>query len=285
MGACCPGGNSKAVKKCPPPPVLLNEKTKKKQTKHVISAKRPHKLHHQPKLSTKVKHDLSRPHYRRHALNASMIPDPKSSRKPRFHHSKKRLAKPLSLAESETEGSGSGTTSTTSSEDGKTTEKKDGKTTSTIGSAAKSKGRKGSTIARPLSGLMANKVMSVSSMGVESFKRNLGNYAPTTPLVLLFTNQNDNHNALTALLESMSNKFRTAVFLKAPMEKNMVAQQRFNITNTPTWVAFKNHVPVGRVAGTNPADVAELVRVVFDVREDGNEGGGGGGPFTMFNPY
>ncbi len=143
---------------------------------------------------------------------------------------------------------------------------------------------KTSTIAKPLGGLMANKVMSVASMGVENFRNNLGNFAPTTPLILLFTNQNDDHFTLKSLMESMSNKFRTAVFLKAPIEKNMVAQQRFNIINTPTWIAFKNHVPVGRVVGTNPADVSELVRVVFDLKEEGKEGGGGG-PFTMFNPF
>ncbi len=265
MGACCPGGNSKAFKKSPPPPCppgLLSQEVGK-----------PQKLYSHG-------HPKHRHRHKRHALNAAKLSAPKSTHKKiRFRRSKRRLAKPLILTESESVGSGSGSekpTTTTSSEDDKTRSKPSALTSESV--------EKTSTIAKPLGGLMANKVMSVASMGVENFRKNLGTFAPTTPLILLFTNQNDDHFTLKSLMESMSNKFKTAVFLKAPIEKNMVSQQRFNITNTPTWIAFKNHVPVGRVVGTNPADVSELVRVVFELQEEGKEGGGGG-QFTMFNPF
>ncbi len=109
--------------------------------------------------------------------------------------------------------------------------------------------------------------VSVRSLGAEKFRQRIGMLAPTTPLVLLFTNRADDGKILNRTLEAMSEKFKMALFMKAFLEKNEHAMKKFDITDSPTWIAFKNNVPVGRVVGRNADEVEELARLIYDITE------------------
>ncbi len=119
-------------------------------------------------------------------------------------------------------------------------------------------------------------------MGVNKFRDHIGKFAPTPPLVLLFARKTDDLRKLKLVTQSLSKKFKSALILKAPVEKNAIAIERYNVTRTPAWVAFKNHVPVGRVTGTSEDQVTELIKVVFGLEEEAEEGGG---IFAMLNPF
>ncbi len=138
---------------------------------------------------------------------------------------------------------------------------------------------------KPMNMIVANQVDSVEKMGYSKFKRNMGMFAPTTPLLLVFAKYSDDQARVKHLMEVMSNRFGKAIFMKAPLEKNMVARHRFNIVDSPVWIAFKNYEPVARVVGNHEKDITELVKTAFNIVEDNMGGEEGIGRFPLFNPF
>ncbi len=131
----------------------------------------------------------------------------------------------------------------------------------------------------------ARKVNNLDDLGFSSFKKNLGKFAPTAPLVIVFASSSDDHRTLDVIMERVSNRFGGVVFLNAPLEKNGLAMKRYKITESPVWIAFKNHEPVARVVGTNEAEIVELVKVAFDLDESSPQRKGGKGMYGLTSPF
>ena len=100
----------------------------------------------------------------------------------------------------------------------------------------------------------------LSAMGIEDFRQRLGELAPTTPLIILFMGREDDQQGLTSTLSSLAESYPNVIFLKASMDKNDKAAREFGVQSTPTWMAFKNHVPNGSYEGADQGGAESLVQ-------------------------
>ncbi len=103
-------------------------------------------------------------------------------------------------------------------------------------------------------------IVDLSNLGIEEFRQRLGELAPTVPLIVLFTSASDDEGALSQMLSSLAESYPNVIFLKAQMERNEKAAREFNIAGSPTWMAFKNHVPNGDYVGADQGAVESLVQ-------------------------
>ena len=117
--------------------------------------------------------------------------------------------------------------------------------------------------------LPITQVGSIGELGVDEFRTKMGELAPTTPLVIVFVKTGDDVMALSDIMTNLNQTYQNVFFLTANVEKNEKAANDLNVTDTPTWVAFKNHTATGSYVGDNPGSVEGLVKSVIPEAEGG----------------
>lgn len=66
--------------------------------------------------------------------------------------------------------------------------------------------------------------------------------------------------AVSELYEEFVSKYPGCLFLEANVEDNMEAVNQLRVKFLPTFIAFKNHLEVGRLVDTKVEDIEDLIR-------------------------
>ena len=125
-----------------------------------------------------------------------------------------------------------------------------------------------------------NQVGSIDELGDNEFKQKLGDMAPTTPLIIVFFRSGDDVDSVNQILANLSMKFPKVFFLRANVEKNEKAANEFGVTEdteTPKYIAFKNHSANGDYVGNDLDGVEGLVKSIVPPDQGGDEGWFGAG--------
>ena len=100
----------------------------------------------------------------------------------------------------------------------------------------------------------------VGGGGVMDFRQSLREAGDRLVIIKFYEDKCEDCDAMSQLYEEFVAKYPEVLFLEANVKNNSEAVGQLRIKFLPTFIAFKNHLEVGRLVDTKVADIENLIQ-------------------------
>ena len=100
----------------------------------------------------------------------------------------------------------------------------------------------------------------VGGGGVMNFRQSLREAGDRLVIIKFYEDKCEDCDAMSQLYEEFVAKYPEVLFLEANVKNNSEAVGQLRIKFLPTFIAFKNHLEVGRLVDTKVADIENLIQ-------------------------